>query len=81
MPDILMPNQIVITEPPKDATTPINHASIDIEAKCVNVGSVSVPATEALLTELKKCLDAEIPKLQGYKSHTLTIAAAKMVEP
>ena len=71
-----MTNLLTVTEPSKDIQREMHHVMIDLDAGDMQVGGPTIKASKELMTELKKCMDAELPKIEGYKSHVLTIAAA-----
>jgi len=67
-----MISSITVTNPAADVTRTVQDVTIDFDAKVVNYGPCVVKASDALMAELKKCLDAELPNDPKYKSHNIS---------
>jgi len=70
-------NKIVITEPAKDVEFSLEnlHIDIDVEAKEMHVGPLTLPVSQSMLNALQVEISTAVESVPGYKSHEISFQA------
>jgi hypothetical protein len=82
----LSTNKLIMSRPAVDVEYDIHHIFIDLDAKCLTCGPVTIePISDALIKALDAELNAEVPTAKAvdemvYKSHEFKSLKAETIK-
>ena len=71
-------NEITVTQQ-AERKIEANDVIINLENMKGHWGVVKFDVTDSLLAELKKCIDTDAPKTEGYKSHSFVSKVSNVI--